>query len=142
MAEQITKPKFNSVLLIDDVKEDLFIGEWALNTAFGIKKKNIYKKHDATEALDFLEKIEKKEALPDIIIVDIQMPVTDGFEFLRKLAHHELDVTSFCKILVASSYFPEYTKSDLKERAKEFSFPFRYIEKPLTLENLNKALSN
>jgi len=135
---KLEKQKFNTALIIDDNEMDLMIAEWSVNRAFGIKEENIYKKREALKAIDFLRSIDNKEELPDIIILDIRMPEIDGFEFLREFVNCPNQITSHCKILLASAYFSEYR--DLFERSKNYPFLITFIDKPLSPEKLHEIL--
>ncbi|SDL28387.1 response regulator [Kriegella aquimaris] len=78
-------------------------------------------------------------ALPDIILLDIDMPVMDGFQFLEEYESIEHVLAKKITIyMVSSSVDPE----DLK-RAKSFDTVTDYISKPLRedkFKNLINAL--
>ena len=135
---KLKKQKFNTALIIDDNEIDLMIAAWSVNKAFGIKKKNIHKKQRALMAMDFLRSIDKKEELPDLIILDMLMPEINGFEFLKAFTHCSEQITSHCKILLASAYFDEYR--DLFELTKGYPFLLNIINKPLSPEKLHEVL--
>lgn len=77
------------------------------------------------------------DALPDIILLDIDMPVMDGFQFLEeyeKIAHSlAKKITIY---MVSSSVDPEDVI-----RAKSFETVTDYISKPLNENRFESILS-
>ena len=69
--------KRTSVLMVDDDSDFLAIAKQCLNLQGGLVIETALSSKQATEM------IEKKR--PDVIVCDIQMPETNGFEFLKKL---------------------------------------------------------
>ena len=99
--------KFGTVMLIDDNAIDLFI-------ACKLMKKcnfssNIIQFKAAQEALDFLvDNQHKPELLPEIIFVDIYMPVKSGFDFLEEFEVLLPSVKQHCRVYVISSTIDEH----------------------------------
>lgn len=89
--------------------------------------------HNGKEALDYLKPIlEKGEKTPDIILLDINMPVMDGWEFLDHFT--KISTKQIIKIyLVTSSINP----AD-KQRAKEYEKVSNFIVKPISADQLNQ----
>jgi CheY-like chemotaxis protein len=94
--------------------------------------------NDGQEALNFIRKnIDKSTSLPDLIFLDINMPVMNGWDFLKAftvIAHH---VPKTIHIYVVTS---SIDKTDV-EHSKEFSVVTDYIVKPVTRETFGKLLS-
>lgn len=113
----------SSILVVDDDENDQFICEYT------IRKFNphirIHKAFDGAEALDLL-----RAETPDAIILDINMPVMNGFEFLDRYAE-EFEVHAPVVAMLTSSHLGKD-----RERAMQYSFVKSYFEKPLTAEHL------
>ncbi|SIS74259.1 Response regulator receiver domain-containing protein [Zobellia uliginosa] len=91
------------------------------------------------DALNFiLENQNNPAALPDIILLDIDMPVMDGFQFLEEYKAIDPKINRDIKIyMVSSSVDPE----DIA-KAKSYSMVVDYISKPLTPENLKQLVAD
>jgi CheY-like chemotaxis protein len=75
--------KIKSVLLVDDDNINNFINERLIKKLAMTQHVNIAV--NGEEALDFLKKKNNsKEPMPELILLDINMPVMDGFEFLKE----------------------------------------------------------
>lgn len=129
--------KINCVLLIDDDETTNRLSRQIINKLdFAEKTKICY---NGEEALKFLEDFTKENngECPELILIDIAMPVMNGFEFIEafnKLHFSNKDrVTS---IILTSS-------SDLKDirKAKRMGID-DYLIKPLTKGNLAQLLQN
>lgn len=84
---------------------------------------------EAAKALDFIgSHIEKKEELPDVILLDLNMPVMDGWDFLESFKEFEEEVKTRIRIYIVSSSVDENDKL----RALSFSSVKGFISKPLS----------
>jgi CheY-like chemotaxis protein len=94
---------------------------------------------DGEEAIDFLnDNIKNTQTLPDIIFLDINMPVMDGFEFMEEFI--KLKPKTDKKIIVymvSSSVDP----ADL-QRAKEISEISDYIVKPIEADQISEIVES
>ncbi|WP_158728553.1 MULTISPECIES: response regulator [unclassified Flavobacterium] len=85
------------------------------------------------EAFDVLvEVIYKKEALPDIILLDINMPIMDGWEFVEELTNIQQLITKEISIYIVSSSIAIEDKT----KSKNFKAILGYISKPVTVDDI------
>ena len=89
------------------------------------------------DALDGLTKIcEAKEPLPDVIFLDLNMPVLNGWEFLNEFKNCQSKRSKSITIYIISS---SVDPRDL-ERVKDYNQVDNYILKPITPDDLAKIL--
>jgi CheY-like chemotaxis protein len=118
-----TGMKITSILVVDDDENDQFICEYTIRKFDPSIR--VLKAFDGTEALDILQ-----AETPDAIILDINMPVMNGFEFLDRYAQ-EFEVHAPIVAMLTSSHLGKD-----RERAMQYSFVKSYFEKPLQAEHL------
>lgn len=100
------------ILAIDDCEENVTLIQRILNFAGYF---NVRIMTDSQAAMELLD-----EELPDIILLDLQMPQPDGFEILKKLAENS-SPTSFTPVLVfTADATPETRKRALDCGASDF----------------------
>jgi len=88
---------------------------------------------DGEEALDFIQdNLTNEDELPDVILLDINMPIMDGFQFLEEFTKVKLSVEKKITIFMVSS---SVDPVDI-ERAKSISSISDYIIKPINRANL------
>jgi len=89
------------------------------------------------EALEGLAKIStSKEALPDVIFLDLNMPIMNGWEFLDEFKNCQNNRSKKIVIYIISS---SVDPRDL-ERVKDYDEVDTYILKPITPDDLSKIL--
>lgn len=89
-------------------------------------------------AIDSLKKIiSKNEEIPDIILLDIEMPILDGWGFMEEIAHLKSRINSQIRIYISSSSIA----IEDKERAKNNTSILGYMCKPISMDDLIKIAS-
>ncbi|APG59398.1 response regulator [Christiangramia salexigens] len=94
--------------------------------------------HNGEEAINHLKPIieSNQPSLPDVILLDLNMPIMDGWQFLDEFIKIPCDkqITIY---IVSSSINP-----DDMERAKSYDKVSTYLIKPITPTQLQLILSN
>jgi CheY-like chemotaxis protein len=122
-----------NILLVDDDKISNFINGRVLSR-LGIVKE-MHTAMNGKEALDQIIKSEVKWT-PDVIFVDLNMPVMDGFQFIEafsKLDHSKTDKVKI--IVVTSSEDPEDMKRARSLGVKD------YLVKPMKEADILRILN-
>jgi CheY-like chemotaxis protein len=118
------------LLVIDDDDINIFIIKKIVEKT-GYNVEMISK----TNAIDYLaEVLSSGETLPQLILIDINMPVLNGWEFLE--AYEKLGVPQKVDMYMLSSSVYE---NDI-EKAKTYTMVKGFISKPLSIERLTELL--
>ena len=123
--------KLNHILLVDDDTINNFINEKLLKKLDCANRISV--KLNGEEALNFLreECIPNPELCPELILLDINMPVMDGFEFLERYKTLNFpNKGSVIIVMLTTSTNPNDT-----ERLNKAGIS-GYINKPLTEEKI------
>jgi CheY-like chemotaxis protein len=121
-------------IVIDDSKLDCFIAEKIIkNTG---KSESIKSFLQAQDALEYIIGSPSDDNAHTIMLVDIQMPVMNGFEFVEAFEKLPSDVIQNYSIYVISSSIND---NDLK-RVHSYITVKQFLNKPLTSNNLSVLL--
>jgi CheY-like chemotaxis protein len=126
IAESVMLQK--NILLVDDDSIANFLIERIVQST-GLAR-NIWKALNGQEALKIFTD-HSSSSLPEVVLLDLNMPIMNGFEFLEAyncLEFHEKDHVLI--ILVTSSNNP----SDI-EKAKELGIKY-YLTKPISADTI------
>jgi CheY-like chemotaxis protein len=73
-----------------------------------------------------------KELIPEVIFLDINMPIMDGFQFIEEFDKLAKEFKSRSKIVMLTT---SVNPTDI-ERSQKNNYIVKYINKPLTQEML------
>lgn len=122
-------------IVIDDSKLDCFIAEKIIkNTGLAL---SITSFQLAQEALDIIAAKPVEDGTHTIILVDIQMPVMNGFEFVEAFEMLPSNITRNYTIYVITSSINE---NDVK-RVHNYPSVKQFLNKPLTTNSLSILIS-
>lgn len=115
------------VMLIDDNDTDNFISKRIIElTQFA---RQVVAKSSGQSALEYLHQHqEQSDQLPNLIFLDINMPIVDGFMFLYEFENFPASVRNKCKVVILSS---SDNQRDIN-RLINNNHVIKYITKPLT----------
>ncbi len=125
------------IMLVDDDDTTNFVNKRLLLKS-GAAKEVLVKKNGA-EALEYLQVANEdgtEEKSPDLIFLDIKMPVMDGFSFLDEYHKHSFAENGRMLILMLTSSASFY---DL-ERLKSYEYVKKHFSKSLTESDLKDIM--
>ncbi len=122
-----------NLLVIDDDDINIFIIKKIVEkTGFDIE---MVSRNNGQQALDYLnETIAQHKALPSLVLIDINMPVMNGWEFIE--AYEELNIEQKVDMYILSSSVYE---NDI-EKTKGYKTVRGFISKPLSMERLTELI--
>ena len=122
-----------TVMLVDDNDTDNFISKRIIEiTDFS---EDVIVKNSGKSALDYLEdNKDKPESLPEIIFLDINMPIVDGFVFLYEYEKFNNDIKDKCRVIILSS---SDNKRDI-DKIVNNDYVIKFVTKPLTEKTLEE----
>ncbi|MES2426444.1 MAG: response regulator [Bacteroidota bacterium] len=127
-----------SILLVDDDEINNFISIKLIKKA--LDNTSISSCLNGKFAIDQLVELQKRDPalLPDFILLDINMPIMNGWEFLDEYRRLEIDPLGKSKIyIISSSVF----SNDIN-KAKSYPLVKNFISKPLSVEKIKEMLND
>lgn len=132
--------KLKGVLLIDDNETSNFLNHRIIKRMEISDNIRIFT--NGKQAIDFLEKVQKNQYdpidksyfIPELILLDVNMPVLDGFEFLDIFKGFPQAFKEEIKITMLS------TSSHPQDTIRASEYGASYMLKPLTTDKLNNLL--
>lgn len=122
-------------MLVDDSELDNFINQKIMESSLFAEK--VYINTSSKSALEFLTNLAATGEIaaklyPQIIFIDLNMPIIDGFQFIELLkANSNIGVEKYKLVILTSSIHPND-----KKRAMEIYDKITFLNKPLTEEML------
>ena len=128
--------KVGGVCIVDDDKVFRF------TTQKYIEMNNLAEKviafGDGEEAITFIEsKVGNPEVLPDIILLDLNMPIMDGWDFLDEFKKIKDQIGKKVRVNIVTSSFDERDS----KRAEQYPID-NYVVKPLSEEYLKELINS
>nr|WP_319571791.1 response regulator [uncultured Draconibacterium sp.] len=126
--------EYKKIIFIDDDTEMMRI----YNSILEQKKLSDYLIHfeNAQQGIEYLKRINNKEDLPDYILLDLYMPVMDGFKFLQYFDELKKLKESIEVFVCTSSQ-----KQDDRNKVMKYPFVSAYLEKPLSTDFLELLIN-
>ena len=129
----------NLIMLVDDDDTTNYVNQRALTRTRAAREIKIFT--NGEKALQYLQQACQPGAAqthpcPDLIFLDIKMPIMDGFEFLEAYRQLGLENTIPTKIMMLTSSASFY---DLK-RLETYAEVKRHFSKPLADQDIKEIL--
>jgi len=124
-------PAVELVMLVDDNDTDNFISKRIIElTQFA---ENIVIRNSGKSALEYLEEEKDNDSnIPNLIFLDINMPIVDGFVFLYEFGKFPEHIKKKSKVVILSS---SDNKRDI-DRIVNNDYVIKFLTKPLTADAL------
>ncbi len=132
-----TTKSIDLVMLVDDNDTDNFISKRIIEITKFARRVEV--KSSGKSALDYLRENQSSvDDLPNIIFLDINMPIVDGFVFLYEFEKFTEVVRNKCKVIILSS---SDNKRDI-DKIVNNNHVIKFITKPLTEVALDEIKLN
>ena len=123
--------KVQSILLIDDDDINNFLSKELITLYWPSAEVSAIMYVE--EAIKYLiEKINSQHPLPDVILVDLNMPILNGWDFVEAFEKLNPDLTKNTRIFIYSSsvYYKDIDKS------KQYTSVKKFYSKPITQQQV------
>ncbi|MBV8389066.1 MAG: response regulator [Mucilaginibacter sp.] len=124
------------ILLVEDEEINNYIAARLIKKALPAAEV-IYCQH-GKEAIELLSGMKRRSlTLPDYILLDISMPIMNGWQFLDEYSKEKIDPEGKCTVfMLSSSVF-----SDDINRARTYTEVKGFISKPLNIAKIRELFS-
>ncbi len=121
-------PKINCILLVDDDNVINYLHEIVIRDLDIAREIEI--KNNGREGINFIKERCQNGNCPELILVDVKMPVMDGFEFIDAYQELPIDKEKVKLAMLTTSSNPKDVQK-IREKGIE-----DYLNKPLDEETL------
>lgn len=129
--------KIDNLCIVDDDEAFKFLTSMIIEESNRVEK--IMTFSNGRETIEFLESVKNQpEKLPEIILLDLNMPIMDGWEFLDKYICMKPRIGKKITIYIVSS---SINPKDI-QRAKLIGEVSDFIIKPVTEEKFHELLES
>jgi CheY-like chemotaxis protein len=125
--------ELSDILIVEDDYITRFIHRKVVESlkGFNLRIREAVNGRDALEALQQI--LQSGNHFPDFILLDLYMPIMDGFDFLSEFKR--LNYCDKCEALVVTNYYD----SDNRERVDAYGIKY-FFTKPLIPADLKSAM--
>jgi CheY-like chemotaxis protein len=124
-----------TVAIVDDDEVFQFIIDKTIRRV--ARFTNIFTFSNGKQAIDHMDSFQSNEhQLPDVIFLDINMPVSDGWQFLENYLEKKHTYSKKPLIYMVSS---SYNREDI-DRASLYQDIYRYHTKPVSIEKMKQIV--
>jgi CheY-like chemotaxis protein len=139
--EPMTQFRHEFVMLVDDDRTVNFINLSLLEKQKFARKVEVYS--NPVEAFSYLEEAAGKGdygAIPNILFLDLTMPVLSGAEFIDKFDLFPLEVRKHCCIIILSSYINAVKIQPLVNKRPYIAGSYSKPLMPSNLKSIDKDI--
>ena len=127
--------KFKKIMIVDDNEFDCYITSKIINNVEATV--DIMEFNSSLTAIGYLEEFQNSiDKLPDLIFLDIYMPILDGFDFIEKFNELSNIIKEHTKICILST-----TVDDLYIHKARVNESILFTSKPITKEFLQSIFN-
>lgn len=129
--------KLKKVLLVDDSEATNYMNQYFFEKLDACETIIVTK--NGKDGLDYLSSIQEEKwgtDLPELIMLDIKMPVMDGFEFLDQYEQFPKEMRKYIITVLLTTSMSIIDR----DKAKEYSSVKSFLNKPLTVKQLKEML--
>lgn len=129
--------KLKNIILVDDDEIMVYLTKRLVAKSDRVKLSQVF--GNGRDVIDFLkENCNKPDLLPEVIFLDLFMPVMDGWEFLDEYAQLKPMLTKEIIIYIITS---SVSPNDFK-KAKNNKYVSDYVVKPMNKEQFSHIIKS